>query len=272
MPIKYGSTGVGAVYYGSTAIGRIYHGSTLVFDGAGGSVGGPTALVGYKIYKTDGTAAINVTTTGLSGGTTGDTEAKAGDLVVLVWAWAGDADYSGASLSSDPGFTLRSDLLGSDTYRSRQRVWTLTAASNAPSVTVGSVYGITHGVAVAVVVLRNAEYASHTTATRSNTYRPIPPSITPTTSGSWIFYFVNNAHTRNGGLSYTGQTDLTMLINETSASSAGSDTNADTTIGVGYNTDGTTDPFSQGEWTMGAANSSAYSSTSSAFEFSNIPA
>ena len=36
MPIKHGSTGVGAVYYGSTAIGRVYHGPTLVFDGAGG--------------------------------------------------------------------------------------------------------------------------------------------------------------------------------------------------------------------------------------------
>ena len=38
MPIKHGSTGVGAVYYGSTAIGRVYHGSTLVFDGAGAPV------------------------------------------------------------------------------------------------------------------------------------------------------------------------------------------------------------------------------------------
>lgn len=246
--------------------------ASRAYVAAGGSVGGPTALVGYKLYKTDGTSAINVTTTGLTGGTTGDTEAKAGDLVVLVWAWAGNGNYSGASLSSDPGFTLRSDLFASDTFHCRQRVWTLAAASTAPSVTVDSVYGTNHAVAVAVVVLRNAEYASHTTATRTNTIRPIPPSITPTQSGSWIFYFVNNAHNRDGGYNFINHSDLTMIINETSASTTGSDTNPDTTIGIGYNTDGTTDTFSQGEWSTFASNSTAYSSTSSAFEFSNIPA
>lgn len=223
------------------------------FDGAGGGGGsGPVEFVGSKAYSGTGTTSFSVTTTGLTGGS--DTQARAGDLIVLVSSLAKNAAGAElASLSSDPGFASRANIAGEDTYGVRQQVWTLAATSDAPTVTLTTNAAGSRGCTVLVFVFRNAAYGSVQTTQSQSSAHVNPPSITPTIAGSWIFAS-GCSGSSSGAIGYSSIPDLTDTLQQAYNASG-----YDVSSAAGIKTDWTSGAFDPAAWTWNATNNTNWS-------------
>jgi len=222
--------------------------------GTGGG-GGPVEFVGSKAYSGTATTSFSITTTGLSGGS--DTQARAGDLVVLVSSMAKNVNAATlASLSSDPGFVSRANIAGEDTYGIRQQVWTYATPSDAPTVTLTTNETGSRGVAILVFVFRKAAFGSVQTAQSQSTAHVDPPSITPTVAGSWIFVS-GCSGSSSGAINYSTIPDLTDTRQQ-----AYNGSGYDVSSAAGLKKDWTSGAFDPSAWTWGATNNTNWSMAS----------
>lgn len=90
-----------------------------------------------------------------------------------------------------------------------------------------------------------------TTATGTGSSLPDPPSITPTTAGSWIVVVGEGAHPSSGA-AYSAPGDLSSTTNHWRSDTAAPESNS-CMIGVGLKTDWSSGAFNPAVWTGGSS-------------------
>ena len=187
---------------------------------------------------------------------TGITGMQPGDLVVVAFATAGTAQFSAIG---NGVYTTVARLYANDTEDTN--LWVAYKFMPDPvdtSITlVNGTDNVSDAGTVAIHVWRNVDTSTPmdvtaTTATRTNSGIPLPPAITPTTSGAVILAAYAVAH--NGGTdTYTNSNGLDNFF------TVGANDTNDSTIGLGsYNwTSGSYTPPTP---TWSNSNSTAYSS------------
>jgi hypothetical protein len=215
-------------------------------------------LVGTKKASIGSTAALPFDFTGLTGGS--DTSPSVGDYFLIVLG-SGNGGPTIPSLSVNPVGLLGSlvAISSSDSIDSGLRI--LDGVYEAGSSTGGTMAAETsiNGRGYAIVVLRGVnattpQDTAATTASGTNGSNPVPPAITPVSSGAWIFATGVAGHNDHPATMSIG--NMTLL--EDVACNSGT---YDANVGVASKTDWTTGSFSPNTMNCTAPGSSAHSWT-----------
>jgi hypothetical protein len=201
------------------------------------------------------------TTIALNGSLTGGiaSAVAAGDLVIAAFATGSAADRTLAITDGTSNYTLiNSELAASDTEITNLRVaYKFMGGTPDASTTFGPTGNNADAGAMAVYVFRGVDSSTPldvaaVPATGTNTSRPNPAGITPTTAGAFIVCVGAGAH--DGGVDTFSSSDLTDFLTV-----GGTDDTNDITLGIGHIDNWSSGEFNAAAWTHTQADSANYS-------------
>jgi hypothetical protein len=204
------------------------------------------SLVGRKTFGAPGTIASPVISlTDLTGGS--DTAPSTGDFIIVHYSIAtASADLAVGAATG--GYTEQTELFANDSSGTNLAIYTKFAGGTPDtSITLTPPGNSQYAYSGTIWVLRGVDATTPmdvavATATGTNSALANPPSITPTTSGAWVFGF-GSAAEDSLSTAFTSS-DLTDFISDLQV-----DTN-DSVSGSGYI-----------QWTSGAVDPAAFSIT-----------
>lgn len=208
----------------------------------------PIELVGYTslgVSAPANAAAFTIDLTSLSGGS--DTQPREGDLVVLL---AGCSTYLDQTFTYPGTWTKETELYSNGTYDCNLAIGYKIMTSSpdtSVAVTLSTFGNNSRACALLAYVLRNVNQSTPidvTTTTSTGSGNTNPPSITPSTAGSWILACGGQSEYRtNTFSSMPGLSSTHEVFQDWFGTSS-------ILLGVGYV-----------EWTSGAVDPSAWAST-----------
>ena len=231
-----------------------YLGITRSYYTSSTSTTTPVYVGGQATGGTGTTSVVNISFS-LSGGT--DSTPQSGDIIVVVFASAGNDRDMVVQTQSSVAYTEIADLWSNDTEDTNLYVgYRISDGTDTGIRLPNGSFNTNDAYAVAIHVWRNIDQSTpldvtSQTITQTNTSRPNPPQITTATDGAIVLAAGAGAHT--GGVDTFTSSDLDNF------ETAGGNATNDITVGIGSHVQTTAGAFNPAAFGHTQADSTAFS-------------